>query len=90
MGPGIPKPGGMRSFDSSVQLFVRSPVYEYDGAFRLNAPKSDTHHLPMKKILIATVIASTLSLFAAAPQAQAGTCGKHHHKHHHHHHHTAA
>jgi hypothetical protein len=38
----------------------------------------------MKKLLITTLIASTLGLFVSAPQAQACS-GKHHHHHHHHH-----
>jgi len=37
----------------------------------------------MKKLLIVTLVASTLSLFAAVPHAQACS-GKHHHHHHHH------
>jgi len=41
----------------------------------------------MKKLLIATLIASTFGLFVSAPQAQAACHGHHHH---HHHHHAAA
>jgi hypothetical protein len=43
----------------------------------------------MKKLLVVTLVAATLSLFVSVPQAQAACTGKHH-KHHHHHHHQAA